>query len=142
VGTQLIQAGVGALDVAGAGGTSWSEVERHRSESATQREVAAAFRAWGIPTAESLIALRQALPEATIIASGGLRSGIDAAKALALGADVAGYALPLLKAAEQSAQALDTQLEAYLGQLRVAMFCTGSCTPADLRRPGILVKTI
>ena len=102
VARDLAAAGVAAIDVAGAGGTSWSEVERHRAPTAQRRRVSAAFANWGIPTAESLIQVRASLPALPLIASGGLRDGIDAAKSIALGADLAGFASPLFKAAASS----------------------------------------
>src|SRR5579872_1101330 len=97
----LLDSGVAAVDVAGAGGTSWSEVERHRTAEAWRKGAAAAFAGWGIPTAVSLREARRVAPEALIFASGGLRDGIDAAKAIALGADLVGMAGPFLRAAAQ-----------------------------------------
>ncbi len=122
---QLVEAGVAAIDVAGAGGTSWAMVEAFRAETRVQREVAFAFRDWGIPTAEAVRAVRAALPNVPLIASGGLRSGLDVAKSLALGADVASMALPLLRAAADSETELHHQLEIIRQQLRVAMFAAG-----------------
>lgn len=129
----LFDAGVAAVDVAGAGGTSWSEVERYRIAKPWRRRVAAAFAGWGIPTARALIEARAVAPSETLIASGGIRSALDAAKALALGADLVGIAGPFLRAADDG---LDTALE--LGHeiaetLRIAMFCVGARRPADLR---------
>src|SRR5580693_1481724 len=85
--TRLFDAGVAAVDVAGAGGTSWSEVERHRMHDSVRARVAAAFAGWGIPTADALIGARAAVPSGVLIASGGISDGIDVAKALTLGAD-------------------------------------------------------
>jgi isopentenyl-diphosphate delta-isomerase len=121
----LSVAGVAAVDVAGGGGTSWSEVERLRGDSA-QAAVAAAFAGWGIPTAETLLAAREAAPELPIVASGGIRDGVDVAKCLALGADLAGLASPLLKAAAASADEAQRALEILGRQLRIAMFCIGT----------------
>lgn len=126
VAQRLINAGVTALDVAGAGGTSWSQVELYRQESATDQEVAASFRSWGIPTAESLRQVRECAPAVPLIASGGLRTGIDVAKCLALGADVAALAAVLLEAAALSADTLRERLDAICRQLKIAMFVTGS----------------
>ena len=102
----LWDAGVSAIDVAGAGGTSWSQVEAHRIPTEKGRLVAEAFAGWGIPTAESVIMVRKGgIPErGKLFASGGVRNGIDVAKALALGADLAGMARPFLKAAAMSAE--------------------------------------
>jgi isopentenyl-diphosphate Delta-isomerase len=129
----LLDAGVAAVDVAGAGGTSWSEVERRRITEPWRARVAAAFAGWGIPTAECLRRARQVAPEASIIASGGIRNGIDIAKAVALGADLVGIAGPFLRtAAEGEEAALDLGRE-LVETLRVAMFSLGARTLADLR---------
>ena len=138
----LWDAGVSAIEVAGAGGTSWSQVESHRIPTEAGRLVAEAFAGWGIPTAESLLIVQQAgVPEGgRVFASGGVRNGIDAAKALALGADLGGIARPFLKAAAMSA---DTTVE--LGsvirdQLRIAMFAIGADSLARLRGTPHLVE--
>ncbi len=120
----LARAGVAAVDVAGAGGTSWSEVERLRGDE-RQGAVAAAFAGWGIPTAEAVVSARRAAPTLPLVASGGIRDGVEIAKCIALGADIAGLASPLLKAAARSAEAAEEVLEVLGTQLRVAMFCTG-----------------
>lgn len=130
VARQLVDAGVAAIDVAGAGGTSWSEVERHRAPTARRRRVSAAFAGWGIATAESLRMVREAAPELPLIASGGLRDGLDAAKAIALGADLAGYASPLFRAAAESEDAAQDVLSGFVEELRIGMFCCGA---GDLR---------
>jgi isopentenyl-diphosphate delta-isomerase len=136
----LVDAGVAAVDVAGAGGTSWSEVERHRMPDAMRARVAAAFAGWGIPTADAVREARAAAPETTLIASGGVRDGIDVATALALGADVAGLAGPLLRAAAAGEDALAETVSVITEELRLAMFCTGSPRVADLRAEGRLTR--
>jgi isopentenyl-diphosphate Delta-isomerase len=136
----LIRAGVAALDIAGAGGTSWSQVEYHRCNTSADRSVAAAFRDWGIPTATALIDLRQNLPNTPLIASGGVTNGVKIALTLALGADIAGIALPLLAPAVSSQDELDEQIQVVIRQLRIALFCTGSRTPVDIRRDGVLSR--
>jgi isopentenyl-diphosphate delta-isomerase len=129
----LFEAGVAAVDVAGAGGTSWSEVERHRIAEPWRARVAGAFAAWGIPTAQAIVDARSVAPEGTLIASGGIRTGLDAAKALALGADLVGIAGPFLRAADESLEkALELACE-YIETLRIAMFCAGASTLRDLR---------
>ena len=133
VARMLIEAGVAALDVAGAGGTSWSQVEMHRGQDIVQREVAAAFRDWGIPTAQAIQDVRHLAPDIPLIASGGLRTGVDIAKALALGADVTTMAAGLLQAAE-SPQALYAQVEIIRRQLTIAMFAAGAPTIACLKQ--------
>jgi len=133
VARMLIEAGVAALDVAGAGGTSWSQVEMYRGQDASQREVAAAFRNWGIPTAQAIQDIRHLAPDIPLIASGGLRTGVDIAKALALGADVTTMAARLLQAAE-SLQALHARIEIIRRQLTIAMFAAGAPTIARLKQ--------
>ncbi|MCY3796597.1 MAG: type 2 isopentenyl-diphosphate Delta-isomerase [Chloroflexi bacterium] len=130
----LAGAGVTAIDVAGSGGTSWSEVEFHRAPSSFHARVARSFADWGIPTAEAIQYARRAAPDLPIIASGGLRDGIDIAKCLALGADVAGLASPFLKAASDSFQAVDELIQELKAQLRIAMLCTASRNIAALQQ--------
>jgi isopentenyl-diphosphate Delta-isomerase len=130
---RLFDAGVAAIDVAGAGGTSWARVEGKRSDDALRAKLAEEFAGWGTPTATATRAMRHAFPNATIVASGGLRNGIDLAKALALGADLGGMALPFLEPATRSSEAVAEALSAVIEGLRVAMFATGSRTIANLR---------
>jgi len=130
---RLFDAGVAAIDVAGAGGTSWARVEGKRSSDPLRAKLAEQFADWGFPTALATRAMRQAFPSATIVASGGIRSGVDVAKALALGADLAGIALPLLEPATRGADAVSEALAEILEGLRIAMFATGSRTVARLR---------
>lgn len=132
VAVRLVDAGVAALDVGGAGGTSWSEVERRRAGADTGDALAEPFGDWGIPTAESIAQVRRACPEIPIVASGGIRTGVDVAVALALGAQLAGIALPLLEPAVESTDAVVAALDIVLRQLRIAMFCSGARTIADL----------
>lgn len=129
----LFDAGVAAVDLAGAGGTSWSEVERHRIDEPWRARVAGEFAGWGIPTARCLIEARDVAPAETLIASGGIRPGLDVAKALALGADLVGIAGPFLRAAHVSYDAAAELAREILEILRIAMFCTGSRTPLELR---------
>lgn len=126
VARQLADAGVAALDVAGAGGTSWSQVEMYRSQDPVHQAVAAAFRDWGIPTAEAIQEVRRAVPHLPVIASGGIRDGIQVAKAIALGATACGIARPLLAAAAESAEVALQALKVIVLQLRVAMFAVGA----------------
>ena len=134
----LFDAGVAAVDVAGTGGTSWSEVERHRIAEPWRARVAATFNDWGIPTAEALVQAREAAPQRPLIASGGIRSGLDVAKAIALGADLAGIAGPFLRAADRGVEAAAELAQEYIEGLRIAMFCTGARTLADLRSGRLL----
>jgi isopentenyl-diphosphate delta-isomerase len=123
---RLFDVGATAVDVAGAGGTSWSEVERHRIDDPVRTRVAGAFGGWGIPTTTALIGARRAVPDGTIIASGGVRNGTDIAKALTLGADAVGIAGPLVRAAAAGEGALEETVAVILEELRLVMFCVGA----------------
>jgi isopentenyl-diphosphate delta-isomerase len=125
VAQQLVDVGVAAIDVAGAGGTSWSQVEMYRAPTERLRRLCAQFADWGIPTAEAVIEVRAALPGIPLIASGGLRSGMDLAKMLALGADLGGLAGPFLKAAHVSAQAVADLATEIADVLQTVMFNLG-----------------
>ncbi|GAB2788765.1 type 2 isopentenyl-diphosphate Delta-isomerase [Halomonas shantousis] len=138
VARSLVDVGVTAIDVAGAGGTSWAAVEAERSADDTSRQVAMAFAGWGIPTALALQSVRQALPDTPLIASGGIRDGVDAAKAIRLGADVVGQAAAVLHSATQSTQAVIDHFEIVIRQLRIACFCTGSADLPALRRAALI----
>ena len=138
VARQLVDAGVAAIDVAGAGGTSWAAVEAERAASEHGRDVARAFANWGIPTAASLLAVRDACPDTPLIASGGIRDGVDAAKALRLGADLVGQAAGVLQAALHSSDAVIAHFQVLIEQLRIACFCTGSENLTALRQARLL----
>lgn len=126
---QLADAGVGAIDVAGAGGTSWSQVEMHRAPTARLARVAGAFIEWGIPTAISIQLCRRGAPSLPIFASGGIKSGIDVAKSIALGASVVGLAGDFLRAADNAGTDGVVELAgAITDELRVTMFCSGART--------------
>ncbi len=130
-------AGFAALDVAGAGGTSWAKVEALvRYGELRHAELAE----WGLPTADALREVRQVLPETPLVASGGIRTGVDAAKALALGAQVVAVARPLLKPALTSPQAVVDWLETFLWELRVAMHGVGARDLRALRYIGLKLK--
>jgi isopentenyl-diphosphate delta-isomerase len=129
---KLWSAGVAAIDIGGFGGTNWAAVERERAMTGEQLRLGEHFLEWGIPTVVSLAeVVRTGGP---VIATGGVRSGTDMAKAIALGAELCGMALPLLKGAMQGDEALTRTIEDIHTQLRVAMFCTGSKTLAELGR--------
>ncbi len=129
----LVDAGVAGIDVAGAGGTSWARVDAHRVHDQQLASLGETLGEWGIPTVDSLLAVRRVAPDLSVIASGGIRSGEDIAKSIALGADAAGMALPLLRCAAQSLDALHQRIEQLKDELTTVMFCTGSKTLADLR---------
>ncbi|MBB6730375.1 type 2 isopentenyl-diphosphate Delta-isomerase [Cohnella zeiphila] len=138
---RLLDAGVAFVDVAGAGGTSWSQVEKRRAHAdAVRRQAAEAFADWGIPTAESIVEARRAAPEACIIGSGGLAGGLDAAKALALGADLAGFGRSLLASAVDSLEKLDQTLAVVEFELRAAMFGIGAQDLQALKATSRLVR--
>jgi isopentenyl-diphosphate delta-isomerase len=134
---RLIEAGAAAIDVAGAGGTSWSEVERHRTQDKSRQAVAAAFRGWGIPTAQALSEIHAELPETIVIASGGIRNGVEAAKCLALGASMVGMASPFLKAVAESSDALHKMLDIISRQIRISMFAVGARNLGELQESRI-----
>ena len=123
---RLAEAGVAAIDVAGAGGTSWSQVEMHRATTERQVRLAAAFVNWGIPTSDAILNVRHAVPNITVIASGGLRSGVDIAKCIALGATLGGMAAPFLKAASLSLEDTIQTIDEIKRQIQVCMFSVGA----------------
>lgn len=136
----LYDAGVDALDVAGAGGTSWSQVEMYRNPDPYRAQTAGAFIGWGIPTAESLLAVRQVYQDRPVFASGGLRTGIDIAKCLALGANLGGMAGQFLRAADESLEATVSTMRMVTDQVRIAMFACGARN-LDALRTDKLIKT-
>ena len=129
-GVQLVQAGTEWVDVAGAGGTSWVGVETIRNRAL--RHLGEAFWDWGLPTAASVAELQPL--KLNLIASGGIRNGLQAAKALALGAKAVGMALPFLRAyVNGGVAAVDDFLQAFCAELRVAVMLCGAARAADLR---------
>jgi len=136
---RLVEAGVAAIDVAGSGGTSWSEVEYHRAPTAFHAQVASAFADWGIPTADAVqYAVAAGNGDIPVFASGGLRSGIDIAKSIALGATLGGMAGPFLKAAVQSTEAVIELIDITTAQLRIAMLCSGAQDITTLQSTPLL----
>jgi isopentenyl-diphosphate Delta-isomerase len=130
---RLVDCGAAGIDCSGAGGTSWTKVEAYCAKTERARALGLRFGEWGIPTADSIQNVRGAAPGIPLIASGGLRSGIDVAKALALGADVGSMARPFLLEAHAGEESLRQFVEGVLQELRICMFATGSQTIADLR---------
>ena len=137
---KLLAAGVGAIDIAGAGGTSWAKIEGERAKDSKQRRLGATFADWGIPTAECIVSTRAVAPDVPLIASGGLQNGLDAAKALALGADIAGLARPFLQAAAESESAAALLAEVLIAEIATVMFCTGCGNLDELKHSGVLER--
>jgi isopentenyl-diphosphate delta-isomerase len=131
---RLADAGAAAIDVAGAGGTSWSQVEKYRARNRAGARLAGLFAEWGLSTADSLAECRRALPDLPLIASGGLRNGLEMAKCVALGARLTGVAGPLLQSAVRGPRAVEADLRSYLTELRVTMFAAGARDLAALQR--------
>lgn len=136
----LANAGIAAIDVAGSGGTSWSEVEYHRAPTRIHAQVARAFADWGIPTATAIQYVRKGAPNVPIIASGGLRDGIDIAKCIALGAKLGGLAGPFLKAANESVAEVNEVITILKQQLSIAMLASGAGDLAQLSQTPLITK--
>lgn len=126
----LAAQGVRILDTAGVGGTSWARIEAAR---AGDVEIGEIFAGWGLPTPLSIQEVRQ-VPEVTVIASGGIRNGVDAAKAIALGADLVGMAYPFLAPAMESPEKVADKVRRFVQELKICMFCLGVKTVAELRQ--------
>ncbi|OPX60320.1 MAG: Isopentenyl-diphosphate delta-isomerase [Methanobacterium sp. PtaB.Bin024] len=131
----LEQKGVAAIDVAGAGGTSWAAVEKYRSQ---DKDMGEAYWDWGIPTAVSTVEVSQSV-NLSIISSGGIRNGLDAVKSIALGADAIGMALPVLKASYLGEKALLNFFEKFLAEMKVAMFLVGANNLEDLKKADLVI---
>lgn len=134
----LADCGVQAIDVAGAGGTSWSQVEMHRAPDEFTRQLAATFVGWGIPTAESILNVKKAVPGMTIFASGGLKDGLDIAKCIALGATLGGMAGQFLKSAAISTEKTVDMMNLTKRQIAVTMFACGAASFEDLQNTTLI----
>ncbi|MBM4763698.1 type 2 isopentenyl-diphosphate Delta-isomerase [Bacillus sp. B15-48] len=130
---KLSDAGVAFIDVAGAGGTSWSQVEKFRTKDPVRRVAAEAFSEWGIPTAESIKLVRGEIGNIPLIASGGMRTGLDGAKVIALGADLVGFGKSILKEATQSLEDVLEVMKIREMELRMSMFGIGAQTIQELK---------
>lgn len=137
---KLLNVGVTAIDVAGAGGTSWAKVESERALNPLQRRLGKTFAEWGLPTAECITSIRAIAPTVPLIASGGLRNGLDMAKAIALGADMCGLAWPFLQAAAESTDSIDALVQVLIAEISTAMFCSGNATLSQLKYSHTLQK--
>ena len=138
---RLAQCGVAAIDVAGSGGTSWSQVEMYRAPTQSRRRIAATFIDWGIPTVEAILNVKRGAPALPVIASGGLRNGLDLAKCVGLGAHLGGMAGPFLETAVQSTEAAIEIIDIIHAELKIAMFAAGIPDVAALRDTPKLRKT-
>ncbi|MHB1683509.1 MAG: type 2 isopentenyl-diphosphate Delta-isomerase [Bacilli bacterium] len=132
VARSLYERGVRHIDVAGAGGTSFSEVERKRIACPIRQQIAAEFTDWGIPTAVAIREVRSVASDIFVIGSGGIRSGIDAVKAFALGANMVGIARHALLSTSQGEEALENYFEILVQTIKVALFSIGVARPAEL----------
>lgn len=140
---KLKEAGVAAVDVSGLGGTHWGRIEGYRShQGSTLFEVANTFQNWGLSTIDSLLAAKKILKPEQIFASGGVRSGLDAAKLIALGAQMVGVAQPWMQAAIEGEEALQKKMDRFDYELKVALFCTGCANLEELRnKEGVVSWT-
>ncbi|MFD1038279.1 type 2 isopentenyl-diphosphate Delta-isomerase [Virgibacillus byunsanensis] len=133
VAQKLYNAGISYIDVAGAGGTSWSQVEKLRSRDPLKKAAAEAFNNWGIPTKDCIVSVRSKLSDAPLVASGGMKTGVDAAKALTIGADVVGFARQLLQAATESEEAVVQVMNQIELELKMTMLGIGEKTIDGLK---------
>ncbi len=132
---QLVDAGFDYIDVGGAGGTSWAAVETYRSDEKFYGEI---FWDWGIPTAVSTVEVISSV-DVPVISSGGIRNGLEAAKAIALGADAVGMALPFLKHSITSEQIIE-YIDKFEESLRIAMFLVGASNIEELKKSNLIIK--
>lgn len=133
VAEQLYSAGISFIDVAGAGGTSWSQVEKLRSQDPLRKAAAEAFNNWGTPTKDCIVSVRSKLEDVPLVASGGMKTGVDAAKAITIGADVIGFARQLLQAATESDESVLQTMNQIELELKMTMFGIGVKTLDELR---------
>lgn len=131
---RLIDAGIDGLDCAGRGGTSWTLVEGRVATEEQHRRLGETFAEWGLTTAESVVEVRRASRRLPLIASGGLRTGLDVAKVVALGATLGGMAAPILRAADQGEEPLDRLIATVIAELRAVVFGVGAASLAAFRR--------
>lgn len=137
---KMVNLGISCIDVAGAGGTSWSQVEKYRHDSEEMIRISSHFQDWGLSTANLVREMHTELPMIPIIASGGLRKGLDLAKSLALGASMGGFAGGLLKAAMKSSEAVIRVIDEILLELRITMFAIGAKNMDELHQATIIKK--
>lgn len=137
---RLKRAGVQAVDVAGRGGTSWYAVEAERAAKGG-KPVETTFADWGIPTEEALVAVRQAVPDLQIVASGGIRTGLDIAKSIALGADMAAFGQPLLASALESPEKVVQFIGGIIQEIKITMLCVGARNLDALKQTPLMRRS-
>jgi isopentenyl-diphosphate Delta-isomerase len=137
VAQDLHNLGIAAIDVAGTGGSSWAAVEGMRQSDASEQALAEVYRNWGLPTVDALTEIRTALPGMPLIASGGIRHGLDGAKAIRLGAGLVGQAGSMLRAATEGPEAVISHVEDWSKALKIACFCTNSPSLAELQNAPV-----
>lgn len=145
VAQKLYDAGVSYIEVAGAGGTSWSQVEKLRSEDPLRKAAAEAFNGWGIPTKECVVSVKNAVKDIPVVASGGMKTGLDAAKAITIGADIVGFAKQLLQSATESTEAVLQTMKQIELEMKMTMFGIGVRTLGELkntRRVSVMGKSL
>src|SRR5690625_18804 len=145
VARKLYDVGISYIDVSGAGGTSWSQVEKLRSQDPLRKAAAEAFNSWGIPTKDCIVSVKSELDNVPVVASGGMKTGVDAAKAITLGADMIGFARQLLQAATESAEAVVRTMDQIEFELKMTMFGIGAKDLAALKntnRVNIMGKSL
>jgi isopentenyl-diphosphate Delta-isomerase len=138
VARRLRNLGIAAIDVAGAGGSSWAAVEGLRHTDSQGQTLGETFRNWGLATARCLAQIHAEMPDLPLIASGGIRQGLDGAKAIRLGADLVGQAGPLLRAATQGPEQVMAHVATWASALRIACFCTGSADLNALKKADLV----
>ncbi|MCB9555402.1 MAG: type 2 isopentenyl-diphosphate Delta-isomerase [Deltaproteobacteria bacterium] len=138
---KIAQLPIAGVEVAGVGGTSWAKIEAFRRQDDVKRQSGLQLADWGVPTAESLEICQRLLADKRLIASGGMRSGLELAKALALGADAAAMAMPFLEAAQDGVAAVVTRIEQIIDELKTVMFVCGCRTIDELRTKATLRRT-
>jgi len=135
---RLKNLGIAAVDVGGLGGTHWGRVEGERSdEGSLLRNAADTFADWGVSTVDSLLHAKSVQPDYAVWASGGVRSGLDAAKLIAMGAQMVGLAQPIIAAALKGEESLDQRMAQIEFELKTSMFCTGSKTIGELQEKDL-----
>ena len=137
---RLLDAGVNGFDCAGVGGTSWTLVEGRVAEGKQAQTLGQTFAAWGLTTAESIVEVRRAAPDLPLVSSGGIRTGLDVAKCVALGATVAGMASPVLRAATEGEDAVVSFLRTVLAEIRATLFGVGASNLSSFQENSRLMR--